>query len=59
LESGVAIEEIEARVHQVVAQELQQPMQQALTRLEARSNPASNVTSLDLARARMRRRRGR
>ena len=58
LEAGVSIEEIEARVQQVVAQELQ-PVQQALTRLEARDNPASNVTSLDLARARMRRRRAR
>jgi TRAP-type C4-dicarboxylate transport system substrate-binding protein len=45
LEAGVSIEEIEARVQQVVAQELQ-PVQQALTRLEARDNPASNVTSL-------------
>ena len=55
LEPGVSIEEIEARVRVVVTQELQ-AVQQALSRLEARDNPASNVTSLDLARARMRRR---
>ena len=58
LEAGVSIEEIEARVRAAVAEELR-PVQQALARLEARDNPASNVTSLDLARARMRRRRAR
>ncbi len=58
LEAGVSIEEIEARVRAVVAEELQ-PMQEALSRLEAAGNNASNVLSLDLARARMRRRRAR
>jgi len=58
LEPGVSIEEIEARVRAVVTQELQ-AVQQALTRLETRDNPPANVTSLDLARARMRRRRAR
>jgi hypothetical protein len=55
LEPGVAIEEIEARVRAVVAQELQ-AVQQALARL-ATAGGAGNVLSLDLARARMRRRR--
>jgi hypothetical protein len=58
LEPGVAIEEIEARVRVAVTEELR-PVQEALARLEANGNPASNVTSLDLARARMRRRRAR
>ncbi len=56
LEAGVSIEEIEARVRTVVAQELQ-PVQQALGRLEAAGSSAGNVLSLDLARERMRRRR--
>ena len=58
LEAGVSIEEIEARVRTVVAQELQ-AVQQALGRLEAARSSAGNVLSLDLARERMRRRRAR
>jgi flagellar biosynthesis/type III secretory pathway protein FliH len=58
LEAGVSIEEIEARVRGAVAEELR-PVQQALARVEAAGNNVSNVLSLDLARARMRRRRAR
>ena len=54
LEPGVSLEEIEARLRQVVADAVQ-PVQQALLRLstEAPSSPVS------LVRARMRQRRGR
>ena len=54
LEPGVSIEEIEARLRRVVA-EASHPVQQALARLEAAA-PSSPVS---LARARMRRHRGR
>jgi hypothetical protein len=62
LEAGVSIEEIEARLRQVVADALQ-PVQQVLTRLEtmpsAAPSPPDNSSSVRLLRARMRQRRGR
>ena len=61
LEVGVSIEEIEARLRQVVAEALQ-PVQQALARLEtlaaAPSAPDGN-SSLRRLRERLRQRRGR
>ena len=61
LEAGVSIEEIEARLRQIVADALQ-PMQQALARLEtmaAASPPRENSSSVRLLRERLRQRRGR
>ena len=51
LEAGVSIEELEARLRQVVAEALQ-PVQQALTRLETMptdpSAPSDNSSSIRL-----------
>ena len=61
LEAGVSIEEIEARLRQVVADALQ-PVQQALARLEtmaAASPPRENSSSVRLLRERLRQRRSR
>ena len=61
LEAGVSIEEIEARLRQVVADALQ-PTQQVLARLEALAtapSPPDNSSSVRLLRERLRQRRGR
>jgi hypothetical protein len=62
LEPGVSIEEIEARLRQVVAEAVQ-PVLQALARLEtiaaAASPPRENSSSIRLLRERMRQRRSR
>ena len=61
LEAGVSIEEIEARLRQVVADALQ-PMQQALARLETMvtaPSPPDGGSSVRLLRDRLRQRRGR
>ena len=61
LEAGVSIEEIEARLRQVVADALQ-PMQQALARLETlvtAPSPPDGSSSFRLLRERLRQRRGR
>ena len=63
LEAGVSIEEIEARLRQVVTDAVQ-PVQQALARLEtmmsaAPSPPRENSSSVRLLRERLRQRRGR
>ncbi len=62
LEAGVSIEEIEARLRQVVADALQ-PMQQTLARLETTAtvpSPAPDASSsIRLLCERMRQRRGR
>ena len=62
LEAGVSIEEIEARLRQVVADALQ-PVQQALARLEtmvtAPSPPPDGGSSVRLLRERLRQRRSR
>ena len=61
LEAGVSIEEIEARLRQVVADALE-PMQQALARLETlvtAPSPPDGSSSIRLLRERLRQRRGR
>ena len=61
LEAGVSIEEIEARLRQVVADALQ-PVQQALARLETlvtAQSPPDGGSSVRLLRERLRQRRGR
>jgi TRAP-type C4-dicarboxylate transport system substrate-binding protein len=61
LEAGVSIEEIEARLRQVVADAFQ-PMQQALARLETMAtapSPPDGSSSVRLLRERLRQRRGR
>ena len=61
LEAGVSIEEIEARLRQVVADALQ-PMQQALARLETLAtapSPPDGSSPIRRLRERLRQRRGR
>ena len=61
LEAGVSIEEIEARLRQVVAEALQ-PMQQALARLETMvtaPSPPNGSSSIRVLCERLRQRRGR
>ena len=71
LDPGVSIEEIEAKIRDVVVSELQ-PVQQALARLEAASttavpvvptvavaSPAAGVSAVSQMRERMQQRRGR
>ena len=60
LEPGVSIEEIEARLRQVVTDALQ-PVQQTLTRIETATapGPPDGSSSIRLLRERLRQRRGR